>query len=390
MYRRTPVNLDFLRLFAALLVTASHARSISFADFDSQEKMGFAKFVFFWITSTGHASVIFFFVLSGYLVGGGIVRSVLESKFDLYTILINRFTRIWIVLIPSLSLIFFLNQISCQRLTSSSFCQGNLPHNLSGRPILSLHGFELFLKTALFTVDKKEGTSFFGGNQLLWTLQYEISAYLVAIFFACIASFLLKPQTDNTTKVKRIPLNSALTLFLLVYWVYSQELGKEFLLYFLMFLLGTISNIFSSYQKPVHWLRIGTGSLMIALIILGQAARYFPIRQIAGRVSISDLAFSVVIALLLSIAIISKPNNYRSNARFWNTNFSFSLYLLHLPIQGLILGLNQNLDIDSENSLILFTEMLLIPAICAKLFATITEDKTFLARKKILGWVRRK
>ena len=390
MFKRNPVNLDFLRLFAALLVTAAHARSLTFADFDSQEKMGFAKFVFFWITSIGHASVLFFYVLSGFLVGGGIAKSVFESKFDMHTILINRLTRIWIALIPSLLLVFFLNQISCQRFISSSFCRGELPHNLSGSPIQLLHNFELFLKTAFFIVDKDEGANYFGGNQVLWTLQYEVAAYLVTIITACIASFFIWPQKSNAAWYTRVRMHHILTLLFLGYWVYSQELGKEFILYLLMFAFGTISYLLSYYRNPNKGLQIGTGSFLFTLIVFGQAVRIFPIKQVIGRVSISDLIFSILIAFLLSITIISKPHNYGSNNNFWNTNFSFSLYLTHLPIQGLILGFNQNLGANTENSLILFLVMMIISLICAKIFATLTEDRTFVVRKKILRWMHRK
>jgi peptidoglycan/LPS O-acetylase OafA/YrhL len=54
------------------------------------------------ITGLGHQWVIVFFVLSGYLVGGSVLRSVAVNHWSWRVYLLNRLTRLYAVLIPAL------------------------------------------------------------------------------------------------------------------------------------------------------------------------------------------------------------------------------------------------------------------------------------------------
>jgi peptidoglycan/LPS O-acetylase OafA/YrhL len=56
--------------------------------------------IFYFFTGLGHQVVIVFFVLSGFWVGGSVLRK--GSQFSLLIYGLNRMTRLWTVLVPSL------------------------------------------------------------------------------------------------------------------------------------------------------------------------------------------------------------------------------------------------------------------------------------------------
>ena len=71
---------DFLRTTAALLVLFGHTRNWLFTNIGSvAEPSKLLKF--FWlITVLEHEAVVIFFVLSGYLVGGNVVKKMERDR----------------------------------------------------------------------------------------------------------------------------------------------------------------------------------------------------------------------------------------------------------------------------------------------------------------------
>ena len=89
-------SLEVLRGVAAVLVVLSHARlypymeaGLSISGRSTVEKLLLAP------TSFGREAVATFFVLSGYLVGGQVLRQVRQQRFDPAVFLIKRLTRFW-------------------------------------------------------------------------------------------------------------------------------------------------------------------------------------------------------------------------------------------------------------------------------------------------------
>lgn len=76
--------LDLIRYIAALLVVVGHFRAEFFVNYDdlAASQKGATMSILYVMTSLGHVSVIIFFVLSGYLVGGrgGAVLGVILSQ----------------------------------------------------------------------------------------------------------------------------------------------------------------------------------------------------------------------------------------------------------------------------------------------------------------------
>ena len=101
--------LDLLRSMASLFVVISHARYLFLGSPVHLSGVGWPKAAVFMLGGLGAQSVLVFFVISGYLVGGPALISVESGVFRFLDYFVNRFSRIFIVLIPSLILSFALD-----------------------------------------------------------------------------------------------------------------------------------------------------------------------------------------------------------------------------------------------------------------------------------------
>ena len=97
-------TLDLVRGLAALLVLAGHLRAYVFQSYGEALQMSVALKVFYFATGLGHAAVIIFFALSGFLVGGRALQDLRARRFSWSRYLLRRLTRLWIVIVPALLL----------------------------------------------------------------------------------------------------------------------------------------------------------------------------------------------------------------------------------------------------------------------------------------------
>ncbi len=91
--------IDLARGLAAVVVAASHLRNHMLPDYKVVEHPHLWFKVVAFLTGFGGQAVIVFFVLSGWLVGGGLLsRSGSANSLTHYAI--DRISRLWTVLIP--------------------------------------------------------------------------------------------------------------------------------------------------------------------------------------------------------------------------------------------------------------------------------------------------
>src|SRR5271157_3841431 len=95
-------HLDALRGVAAVGVCLSHLRDFFFQDYAKLPHHNLLLAAVYLVTGLGHQWVIVFFVLSGYLVGGSVLRSVAVNRWSWRVYLLNRLTRLYAVLVPAL------------------------------------------------------------------------------------------------------------------------------------------------------------------------------------------------------------------------------------------------------------------------------------------------
>lgn len=97
-------HLDMMRGCAASLVMLGHVRSFGFVSLSAVSNPTLLDRAFYAMTALGAESVIVFFVLSGYLVGGKVIADMLADRWRWDKYVLRRLTRLGIVLAPALVL----------------------------------------------------------------------------------------------------------------------------------------------------------------------------------------------------------------------------------------------------------------------------------------------
>ena len=155
--------LNWTRGVCAALVVLGHARSLGWAHGESTNlwSSNLSK-IFLLPSSFAMESVAVFFVISGYLVGGQIYRQIIARSFLWPRFLVDRITRLYIVLIPGMVftfLCFLFSKYFGKELSTSNFGVGN------------------FLCNITFLMPTRCGP--YGNNSSLWSLGYEFYFYII-------------------------------------------------------------------------------------------------------------------------------------------------------------------------------------------------------------------
>lgn len=152
------IALNLMRGLAAVTVLLSHLRGDAFVDYGalpaSQHRV--VVEVFFAATRLGREAVLVFFVLSGFLVGGQVLKRLQEGRFNLEDYAMDRATRILIPLIPACLLTATIDTFLFQQ-----------PPTLL-RLIANMIGLNDVVANDLPL------------NPVLWSLSYEIWFYILA------------------------------------------------------------------------------------------------------------------------------------------------------------------------------------------------------------------
>lgn len=169
--------LDLVRGLSALAVLAGHLRAFVLVDMAEVSSPGLLTKAFYLTTGLGHQAVMVFFVLSGYFVGGSVVKLMREGRFSWKRYGVARLSRLWVVLIPALALTLVCDVIG-RGLAPEAYAGGLrlLFHSgpeatgISLSPVTAL-GNVVFLQTVAAPV--------FGTNSPLWSLANEFWYYVL-------------------------------------------------------------------------------------------------------------------------------------------------------------------------------------------------------------------
>src|SRR5260370_19577283 len=101
---RSSVHLDLIRGVSALAVMLGHVRGLFFLDFPFLADKSLTYRVLYAVTGFGHQAVMIFFVLSGYFIGMSAIDSVAGRRWSWLVYLVDRLTRLQLVLFPALRL----------------------------------------------------------------------------------------------------------------------------------------------------------------------------------------------------------------------------------------------------------------------------------------------
>ena len=309
--------LDGLRGLAALYVVFHHARLVCWESYytgylkhpDLYNHFDKACLYFFSIFKYGSEAVTLFFVLSGLVIHYKQAHSIQGSdnfKFNLAGYIKNRVRRIFPPLIFCMLLMVIL------ALTSMFFFRLPYPDNLSVKTIVANL---TFITTPFFYVA--------GNNFPLWSLRVEWWIYMVYPLLLLINR-------------KKIYLGYILVLAasLILYYLNfnRQYFWIETFLYLPTWCIGAyIADVLSERIKFFKLLNILLILLPISLILQGKYNDY-----------ISDFGFGIGL-LPVFIFLLSDNKSLIKNAinsligrfRFFS-GFSYTLYIIHFPIQAFL------------------------------------------------------
>lgn len=304
---RVRPNLDHLRWIAAFAVVFQHARSLVMIDYHPDAGL-MAKALYF-ATGFSHQAVVIFFVLSGYLVGGAAIRLIRESNEDQRRrFALDRFVRIFIVLLPALALTGLVALLSPPVPVIASGTWGSdIPDAVATSSATAWIGTSFLVNEILTRTTPYNGA--------LWSLAYEWSYYV----FAAAAIFVA--NIDR----RAIPV----ALYAVVLFVLCAFLAPMMLAMGLLWLAGAAASCIKGPRLPALTLLMFLGSLLITRFdLIGPFAEDL-LMACATALLIADRSFQDTFAL--------------ERAGYRLASFSYSLYAIHWPVMlAVIVAMQSN------------------------------------------------
>lgn len=297
-----------LRGLAALQVAASHLRAEIYPGLRTLEDPTLAYLGLAFFTGFAHQAVVVFFLISGWLVGGSLMNRFGKPQ-ALAQYAIDRFTRLWTVLLPTLLLTLVVG------LVIGAAAPG--PMNFDPANEFSAASFvgNLF---GLQTVTVPD----FGGNYPLWSLAHETWYYIQFPLLLLVIA--------GGGVLRRAAAAAALILLL-------STLRDMISLYFTLWLLG------AAFSR----IRIDCGNVVRGLLLVLTLALfvYYRLRgnndDLVPGSFVQDIVCSIPFLFLLASlqqqVDASAPAYVRANrVAVFFSEFSFSLYVLHIPVIDLM------------------------------------------------------
>lgn len=295
--------LDWLRFLAAFMVVLGHTRFQHFAFYDQMQIPGKGAWsqVLFLIPRFANEAVTMFFVLSGFLVGGRCIERVLQKRFDPRGYAIDRVTRIWLPLVPTVLITWLVTWIRNEEIWWAEGI-GNLA---------SLQG--IFVEPMT-------------NNESLWTLSYEIWFYVVALAAALVIA--------GTGRWGRMAALLGLAISLAVFL-------RLQVCYLFIWIVGALAYFPS--REPRRWGVLAAGAVMVLagtlLSAFGTDVRSLDLSWLTPFIpprEISLMLLGLGVSFALPSLVVTFPKtNLLGKFEDWGGALaasSYSLYLIHRPI----------------------------------------------------------
>ena len=313
-------HLDALRGFAAFSVLLNHWRYAFFPDYGAIARHNPLIAAEYLVSDLGRQWVIVFFVLSGYLVGGGVLRSVRTGSWSWRAYLLARLSRLYVVLLPALLLGGALDWVGMHVAGTKAVYNGQsgIPallgnvHSTLTLPALLGNGF--FLQTITLP-GMSRAVPTFGTNGALWSLSYEFWYYLA---FPILVHLLTRSQSWWV--------RAFLGLGLLAW---GGFVGMPIVLLGVPWLMGASITLLPAFPARRSWTR-GL-AVVSALALLGGGLVLGKVLNSLSSDLVLGLAVTVVIWVTLHCATAPLPATYVRLARR-SAHSSYTLYLMHLPM----------------------------------------------------------
>jgi peptidoglycan/LPS O-acetylase OafA/YrhL len=315
------VHLDALRGFAAFAVLLNHMRDAFFVDYDALARHNPLTAAAYLVASLGHQAVIVFFVLSGYLVGGSVLRSVRTGSWSWRAYLLARMSRLYVVLLPALLLGGALDWLGMHTAGTEAVYSGNSGmhaltinvHSTLTWPILAANG--LFLQTIKLPGLGHHPVPTFGSNGALWSLSYEFWYYLA---FPVLVLLLGRSRSWQMRAISCLSLSA-----------WGWFVGSSIALLGLTWLMGALITFLPAFPTRRPWAR--RLAIVLALAVFGAGLVLSKLLDSLSADLILGLAVTAMIWVTLKCAKAPLPAFYVYAARR-AAHSSYTLYLVHLPL----------------------------------------------------------
>ena len=368
------VLLDAIRGVAAFLVLLEHWRNAYFVDFSQIQSHRTLLSVVYTVCAAGHQAVIVFFVLSGYLISGSVIRALGRNTWSWRQYLIHRLVRLWIVLLPALILGGMWDLLGIRSHQAPAMYSGADYNHITPdvQYALSIEGFVgnlAFLQTIIVPP--------FGSNGALWSLANEFWYYVLFPLAACVAG--------------RIYKRSAQVLVCgLVFCSLAAFVGKNIIVLLPVWLLGTLLHGIPSRQTTTRFRSftcIVYTVVFFGIAILDRKWRKMP--PVA-----SDLALGIATAGFVWVllgAVSEARHTLACRLSRLTARFSFTLYVAHTPVLVFLVALmaHDSRWLPAVHSGGLALGALALVVGYAWLLATATEFRTDRVRVWVEGKVLR-
>lgn len=294
--------MDLARWVSALLVVVTHVNNRMLIPLSQLKNPSLVEYAWGFASGFGHHAVVVFFTLSGFLVGGKVLRE--RRAFDVRNYVLGRVVRIYLVLIPVLMITATLDLIGSNLFPDTVYA-GDLKQHLSWS---ALAGNLLNLQNMLAPT--------FGSNGPLGTLANEFWYYLT--FPLLVAPFMPLSTTS------RVALGVLGLTLLAGQTALMPEHGSGFVLW--------LTGAFAAVARPIFIIRpvVALGMFLVLLVGLRLGVRGHELTFWVQ--SLTDAIVAISLALILYTLRV-RP--WRWNLPSFNTvfaDFSYSLYALHVPV----------------------------------------------------------
>lgn len=366
--------LNAVRALASFMVCFAHLRAFVLVDYEASGGGPVAQ-IFYLTSGLHHQAVMIFFVLSGYFVGGALLRESGQRDIDWLAYGVKRAARLWMVLIPALVLTLVWDRLG-MALAGPEGYQGTFLDLLSSGPTPDSpadHSLAAFLGNAAFL--QTIVVPAYGSNGPLWSLAYEGWYYLLFP----LALVTLLPATRPAARVGAVLVLAACMAFLGWRAPAVLVLGLNWLVGVGAYWLGT-RGWFAALTGHLVW-RAGSLTLLAATLVAARADWWL------GHDLLVGFAFAALVPWLARAAM---PWSTGRQAAFLSADFSYTLYLVHFPLQAFLfftlMGGTQLPFGASAMALLIagFAGCLAYAALVWWLF----ERNTAWLRRSVLAWLR--
>ena len=313
--------LDLVRGLTALAVCMGHLRAALFQEYGSLLEPSLLNKLFYGATSLGHQAVMVFFVLSGFFVGGNVVRK--RADFDMWNYFVARLVRLWVVLFPALALTFVLDAIA--NLIVPQMLNGAFESIWHSGPKAGVYSASLSTAIANTLFLQELFAPVYGSNSPLWSLANEFWYY---VLFPCLALAIgWNNSKSNSLAVRAV--------YALVALAVLAVLPYDMLKLGAVWLFGVASFIVASKvqvkRRPV--VLVAAMALFCFSVVYSKNVTWQSQAMVSADMAVG-LGFAVLCTTIAAWPPPAQKNEKSPIFKLSTTlsDWSYSLYLTHFPV----------------------------------------------------------